>query len=144
MRSIYIQKRDFHGQEYRRAAAQSAPLSYCFGTTTSGEPSTWLPLGKLEGQAPPDFHFSFFRFFQNLKEKKIWFFNFLKKLENGEHFWKFEKARKNNNESGEALLPFSSPSGNQVDGLPPVSSTETVAKRARRGGCTHMRRAMEK
>ena len=39
-----------HAQEYRRAAAQSGPRSYCFGTTTSGEPSTWLPLGKLEGQ----------------------------------------------------------------------------------------------
>ena len=47
-----LQKPLFHGQEYRRAAAPSGPLSYCFGMATSGEPSTWLPLGKLEGQEP--------------------------------------------------------------------------------------------
>ena len=29
----------------------------------------------------------------------------------------------------------SPPGGNLVDGLPPASSTETVAKRARLGGC---------
>ena len=45
-----LQKLLFHGQEYRRAAAPSGPLSYCFGMATSGEPSTWLPLGKLEGR----------------------------------------------------------------------------------------------
>ena len=45
-----LQKLLFHGQEYRRAAA--GPLSYCFGMATSGEPSTWSPLGKLEGQEP--------------------------------------------------------------------------------------------
>ena len=38
----------------------------------------------------------------------------------------------------------SPPGGNLVDGLPPASSTETVAKRGRRGGCTTMRRAMKK
>ena len=52
-----LQKRLFHGQEYRRAAASSGPLSYCFGMATSGEPSTWLPLGKLEGQEPLRSHF---------------------------------------------------------------------------------------
>ena len=38
----------------------------------------------------------------------------------------------------------SPPSGNHVDGLPPASSTKTVAKWARRDGCTTMRRAMKK
>ena len=47
-----LQKLLFHSQEYLRAAAPSGPLSYYFGMATSGEPSTWLPLGKLEGQEP--------------------------------------------------------------------------------------------
>ena len=51
-RSRHLQKLIFHGQEYRRAAAPSGPLTYCFGMATSGEPSTWLPLGELEGQEP--------------------------------------------------------------------------------------------
>ena len=41
----------------------SGPLSYCFGTATSGKPSTWLPLGELEGQEHLPaiiFHFSDF------------------------------------------------------------------------------------
>ena len=48
-----LQKPLFHGPTHVRAAVPSGPLSYCFGTATSGEPSTWLPLGKLEGQEPP-------------------------------------------------------------------------------------------
>ena len=55
-----LQKLLFHGPAHVRAAVPSGPLSYCFGTTTSGEPSTWLPLGELEGQEPPPayiFHF---------------------------------------------------------------------------------------
>ena len=36
------------------------------------------------------------------------------------------------------------PGGNQVDGLPPASSTETVAKRASRGGCTTVLLTMKK
>ena len=53
-----LRKRLFHGQEYLRAAAPSGPLSYCFGImATSGEPSTWLPLGELEGQEPSRYHF---------------------------------------------------------------------------------------
>ena len=36
------------------------------------------------------------------------------------------------------------PGGNQVDGLPPARHTETVAKRASRGGCTAVRRAKKK
>ena len=53
-----LRKPLFHGQEYRRAAAPAGPLSYCFGMATSGEPSTWLPLGKLEGQEPLPLTFS--------------------------------------------------------------------------------------
>ena len=48
-----LQKQLFHGQEYRRAAAASGPLSYCFGMATSGKPSTWFPLGELVEQSPP-------------------------------------------------------------------------------------------
>ena len=45
-----LRKLLFHGQEYRRAAAPSGPLSYCFGMATSGKPSTWFPLGELVEQ----------------------------------------------------------------------------------------------
>ena len=30
---------------YRGALVPSGSLSYCFGMATSGEPSTWFPLG---------------------------------------------------------------------------------------------------
>ena len=66
-----LEKPLLHGQEYRRAAAPSGPLSYCFGTATSGEPSTWSPLGELEGQEPLPLLFS--RNFENLKNNLIIF-----------------------------------------------------------------------
>ena len=44
------------------------------------------------------------------------------------------------NDSGRGSCPSSFPSGNQVDGSPLVA----IAKRARRGGCTTVRRAMKK
>ena len=74
----------FHAREYRRAAAPSGPLSYCFGTAMSGEPSTWLPLGELEGQEPPPaliFHFS--DFFKKIKNIIIFqlFLNSLEPIE---------------------------------------------------------------
>ena len=53
-----LQKLLFHGPAHVRAATPSGPLSYCFGMATSGEPSTWLPLGKLEGQEPLPLSFS--------------------------------------------------------------------------------------
>ena len=39
-------------------------------------------------------------------------------------------------ENERGSCPSSSPSGNQVDGSPLVAIYQTVAKRARRGGCT--------
>jgi len=51
-----------------RAAAPSVPLSSCFGTATSGEPSSWLPLGELEGQERlPAFFFKVFSIFTKIK-----------------------------------------------------------------------------
>ena len=65
VRSV-LQKPLFHGLAHVRAAAPSGPLSYCFGImATSGEPSTWLPLGELEGQEPSCYHFP-----ENLKFSK--------------------------------------------------------------------------
>ena len=62
-----LQKLLLHGPAHRRAAAPAGPLSYCFAiTATSGEPSTWLPLGKLEGQEPLPLTFSIkFEIFKN-------------------------------------------------------------------------------
>ena len=62
-----LQKLLFHGPAHVRAAAPSGPLSYCFGTATSGEPSTWLPLGELEGQERPPA--VFFHFFADFSDK---------------------------------------------------------------------------
>ena len=77
-RSRHLQKLIFHGPAHRRAAAPSGPLSYCFGMATSGEPSTWLPLGKLEGQEPLPLLFS--RNFE-IFEKSHHFSTFWKSLE---------------------------------------------------------------
>ena len=57
-RGRHLQKLIFHGPAHLRAAVPSGPLSYCFGTATSGGPSTWLPLGELEGQEPLPLSFS--------------------------------------------------------------------------------------
>ena len=72
-----LQKLLFYGPAHVRAAVPSGPLSYSFGMATSGEPSTWLPLGKLEGQEPLPLSFS--RKFEIFK-KIASFFNFCKSL----------------------------------------------------------------
>ena len=72
-----LQKLCLQGQEYLRAAAPSGPLSYCFGMATNGEPSTWLPLGELEGQEPLPLLFS-----RKLENSK-----------NTQHFQLFQKVQ---------------------------------------------------
>ena len=80
-RSRHLQKLLFHGPAHLRAAVPSGPLSYCFGImATSGEPSTWLPLGELEGREPPPlFILSIFSDILRNFRKITPFFNFFEK-----------------------------------------------------------------
>ena len=99
-----LQKLLFHGQEYRRAAAPSGPLSYCFGMATSGEPSTWLPLGKLEGQEPLPLTFSrkfeisrkshhCSTFLKSLAPIELWNFKVISNIQY--HFYKLQYVLQN-------------------------------------------------
>ena len=74
-----LQKLLLHGQKYLRAAAPFGPLSYCFGMATSGKPSTWFPLGELEGQEPLPLSFS--RKFEIFLKTNPHFSTFLKSLD---------------------------------------------------------------
>ena len=48
---------NIHVQQHRSSRGRAFPKTLRFGMATSGEPSTWLPLGKLEGQEPLRFYF---------------------------------------------------------------------------------------
>ena len=103
-RSRHLQKLLFHGKEYLRAAAPPGPLSDCFGMATSGEPSTWLPPGELEGQEPLPLSFSrkfgFFKksrhfstFWKSLDPIELWNFKVIHTFQY--HFYKLQHVLQN-------------------------------------------------
>ena len=108
-----LQKQLFHGSAHVRAAVPSGPLCFCFGImATSGEPSTWLPLGKLEGQGPcpPSFsrkfeifkkshHFSTFS--KSLAPIELWHFKVIFNIQY--HFYKLQYVLHNYYDNSQAL-----------------------------------------